>query len=104
MKTFNAENFSMLLWFLGSQFFSHYNHGDNGHKGECGCFSTCSWPGRFDCEKQCDDDDLNRDSNDCHCMRYRVSKIGQKIKWFWNDVYFRGPMYPNVDDCELFPK
>jgi len=68
----------------GSQFFSHYNHGDNGHKGECGCFSTCSWPGRFDCEKQCDDDDLNRDSNDCHCMR--------------------GPMYPNVDDCELFPK
>ena len=41
----------------GAKYFSHYNHGDNGHKGECGCFGSCSWPGKFDCRNECDDDD-----------------------------------------------
>ena len=74
----------------GAKYFSHYNHGDNGHKGECGCFGSCSWPGKFDCRNECDDDDDDddddemRDSHDCHCMR--------------------GPLQPRVDDCDLFPQ
>ena len=53
-------------------YFSHYNHGDNGHKGECGCFQSCSWPGKFHCHSTCDDDDdlaRDGDGHDCHCMR-----------------------------------
>merc|ERR1711874_64339 len=70
----------------GAVFFSHYNHGDNGHKGECGCLSSCSWPGKFHCHSTCsDDDDLVRDDDghDCHCMR--------------------GPLSPDVNNCDLFP-
>ena len=60
----------------GAVFFSHYNHGDHGHKGECGCLSSCSWPGKFHCHSTCsDDDDLVRDDDghDCHCMRWELN-------------------------------
>ena len=66
-----AECQSLCRAVSGATAFSHYNHGDNGHKGECGCFNSCSWPDKFDCHTKCSDDDLTRDDDghDCHCMR-----------------------------------
>jgi len=103
-------------------YFTHYNEGHEGEHGHCYLFTKCAWPEEGRCHNSCqthevfDTEEENDNDND---MAMTMEEDLDSAEKFGGEVdvvpppppppghrwchCMRGPKYPDVDACDLWP-
>ena len=98
-------------------YFAHYNEGAHAERGYCGCFSTCAWPSSEGCYSTCSTHQTHEiedlwsepepelDSSESFGVELEVelSLAGQPRPGPRYCHCMRGPLYPDIDACGIWP-